>query len=135
MTRINLVPVEELVDAHLIAEYRELPRIFTLAKEVDDIPDTYRLGTGHMKFFYNKLGFLFNRQFDIWVEMLDRGFNPSFPPSTLLSNFYEDKLKLWNYWTPSEEDIALSRSRVEERLKTMKNIKKTPWCLLREEAR
>ena len=27
MTRINLVPVEELSNQHLMAEYRELPRI------------------------------------------------------------------------------------------------------------
>lgn len=27
MTRINVVPVEELSDAWLIAEYRELPRV------------------------------------------------------------------------------------------------------------
>lgn len=26
MTRINLVPVEELSNQHLVAEYRELPR-------------------------------------------------------------------------------------------------------------
>ena len=28
MTRINCVPVEELTDKHLGAEYRELPRLF-----------------------------------------------------------------------------------------------------------
>jgi len=27
MTRINLLPVKELSDQHLMAEYRELPRI------------------------------------------------------------------------------------------------------------
>lgn len=27
MTRINLIPVEELTDQHLMAEYRELPMI------------------------------------------------------------------------------------------------------------
>lgn len=32
MTRINLLPPAQLADQHLIAEYRELPRIFTLVK-------------------------------------------------------------------------------------------------------
>lgn len=56
MTRINCVPVEELTDKHLLAEYRELPRIFNLARAVEDAPTEYVLGTGHMKFFYDKLG-------------------------------------------------------------------------------
>ncbi len=32
MTRINCVPVEELSGPHLVAEYRELPRVFALAQ-------------------------------------------------------------------------------------------------------
>ena len=32
MTRINCVPVEELHQKHLVAEYRELPRVFRLAE-------------------------------------------------------------------------------------------------------
>lgn len=32
MTRINLLPASELTDQHLIAEYRELPRIFTIVR-------------------------------------------------------------------------------------------------------
>lgn len=33
MTRINCVPVEELSGPHLVAEYRELPRVFALAEK------------------------------------------------------------------------------------------------------
>lgn len=60
MTRINLVPVSELSDQHLIAEYRELPRIFNLVLNAQykgkypldfKISDTYLLGTGHVTFF------------------------------------------------------------------------------------
>ena len=32
MTRINVVPPRLLLDEHLLAEYRELPRVFALAK-------------------------------------------------------------------------------------------------------
>lgn len=31
MTRINCVPVRELGGKHLVAEYRELPRVYALA--------------------------------------------------------------------------------------------------------
>ena len=33
MTRINLLPPSQLADQHLIAEWRELPRIFGLVKK------------------------------------------------------------------------------------------------------
>jgi deoxyribonuclease V len=33
MTRINLLPPSELADQHLLAEWRELPRIFGLVKK------------------------------------------------------------------------------------------------------
>lgn len=37
MTRINLVHVKELADQHLMAEYRELPRVFgAVRKHVQD---------------------------------------------------------------------------------------------------
>ncbi|MBP7000765.1 pyrimidine dimer DNA glycosylase/endonuclease V [Amaricoccus sp.] len=32
MTRINVVPPEELSRAHLVAEYRELPRVFGMVR-------------------------------------------------------------------------------------------------------
>lgn len=33
MTRVNVIPVEELHDKHLIAEYREIPRIVNLVRK------------------------------------------------------------------------------------------------------
>ena len=62
MTRINVVPPAELCNKHLLAEYRELPRVFGLAKPVDDAPSAYVLGKGHVRFFYDKLGYLAKRQ-------------------------------------------------------------------------
>ena len=73
MTRINLVPPSELHDKHLLAEYRELPRVFKLARPCDDIPEKYCLGTGHVKFFYNKLEFLYKRQCQLCEEMKRQG--------------------------------------------------------------
>ena len=53
MTRINTVPPEVLTTKHLFAEWRELPRIFTVVKKHIangksvrdfDIPSEYKLG-------------------------------------------------------------------------------------------
>ena len=35
MTRINVIPVEELSDQHLMAEYRELPRAIKSHNGID----------------------------------------------------------------------------------------------------
>ena len=66
MTRINsAIDPKNLTDQHLIAELRELPRIFTAVnkrieqgKYFNDIPKEFALGSGHVKFFYDKLKFL-----------------------------------------------------------------------------
>ena len=59
MTRINLVDPSELCDQHLLAEHRELTRIpnavargrFSLVGQ----PADYKLGEGHVRFFFDKL--------------------------------------------------------------------------------
>lgn len=84
MTRINLVEPHHLTDKHLMAEYRELPRIFTAVLKLQeqgktpadvDIPEHYVLGQGHMKFFYNKIGWLNRRYVDLNKELENRGYN------------------------------------------------------------
>lgn len=87
MTRINLIPPAQLSDQHLLAEYRELPRIFTMALEAalrsehpDDPrnPREYCLGPGHVRFFYPRLGFLRKRFHALVEEMLNRGWEPQY---------------------------------------------------------
>ena len=57
MTRINLVPPEELCDQHLLAEHRELTRIpNAVAKgkfHLKGQPTEYKLGEGHVRFLLN----------------------------------------------------------------------------------
>ena len=76
MTRINVIPPEKLTDQHLIAEYRELPRVFALARHLAprEVVPTYRLGSGHVKFFYPLTGWLARRQASLIVECQRRGF-------------------------------------------------------------
>ena len=63
MTRINVgILPSELTDKHLLAEHREIKRIPNCIVKgkynMNGIPDKFKLGTGHVKFFYNKLFYL-----------------------------------------------------------------------------
>lgn len=68
MTRINTIDPSDLLDQHLFAEYREITRISSLARPLSDYGH-YTMGTGHMKFFYNKGAFLASRLLDVRKEM------------------------------------------------------------------
>ncbi|AMM44082.1 endonuclease V N-glycosylase UV repair enzyme [Pectobacterium phage vB_PcaM_CBB] len=123
MTRINLVPVQELADQHLMAEYRELPRVFgAVQKHIDagkkikdfKINQTYILGTGHVTFFYDKLLFLSLRHEQIVLECLKRGIKISNIDKYDVSSFPS----VWcNDYIPTEAEISISRTRLIEKLK------------------
>ena len=85
MTRINYtIEPSQLTDQHLLAEIREITRVPNAVlskhkegKEVKDIPENFTLGTGHMKFFYNKLLYILGRYRQLIKEAEIRGFNVS----------------------------------------------------------
>jgi len=116
------VPVTELGNLHLVAEYRELPRVFPLVINAiarGETPESkiseYVLGTGHVRFFYNKLGYLAKRQDQLVTEMLGRGFKPSFTNGLWA---YQKSIPSawWNDWVPTEKSLVLNRNRIAERL-------------------
>jgi len=122
MTRINCVPPTILTVKHLVAEYRELPRVFGLVRQAQekglvvsdiDIPSNYVLGKGHVKFFYNKLLYLLDRQISLINEMKSRGYNPFHDkPDGLIEGL--DRMWL-NNWLPNESDHAINMARLIER--------------------
>jgi hypothetical protein len=123
MTRINLVPPEELTVKHLVAEYREITRLpGNLRKSLDrktpfnmnEIPSKYTLGTGHVKFFYNKMFFLQKRFESLVEEMLRRGYKPSYTDSSIFNSV--DK-RFYNDYIPTPEALSINRERIKERLK------------------
>lgn len=133
MTRINCIPPEELTGPHLVAEYRELPRIFGLVRAAiargetpDDPrnPRTYRLGTGHVRFFFPRTGYLLRRQTALIAEMQARGFSPGFTdPESLIAGIPP----LWRAdWVPTAEAMALNRARIAERLAGAKRRRAQP---------
>lgn len=124
MTRINVVPVEELTTKHLVAEYRENPRVFALVhkayinrtKWYNKQPQNYTLGTGHVLFFYNRLKYISTRQKQLVDEMIKRGYNPQF--TECLEQQWKDKFpqNYWNDYVPTEQALEINRQRIKERL-------------------
>lgn len=124
MTRINCIPPSELCQQHLVAEYRELPRIFGAVQKAvlrgespDDgrNPQEYRLGTGHVRFFYPRLGYLIKRQTDIVNEMKRRGITVNFEAPTR-DKFSDIPDKWFNDWQPSANAIKINKARIAERM-------------------
>lgn len=125
MTRINCVPVEELTREHLVAEYRELPRAFKLIRaaiERGEAPDdrrnprAYTLGTGHVRFFYDKVAWLLDRQEALCAEMARRGYAVNFPFDADALMPGGCPLDRWNNWRPDAEALAANRARIADRL-------------------
>jgi deoxyribonuclease (pyrimidine dimer) len=118
MTRINCIPVYELVDKHLVAEYREIGRLAKHAaqkyasKPQFEPPATYRLGKGHMDFFVDKGLWLANRHSELVAEMRKRGFTVNFPDYPA----HIHPMEWLGDWEPTEEAMEINRKRIKERL-------------------
>lgn len=117
MTRINVgVNPRELTDKHLLAEHREMKRIPNAIRTgkaiIKDIPSTFRLGSGHVKFFYTRLKYLLDRYRNVYNECVNRGFSV-----TNYSNAWEDiPDDLMGDYTPTESDRKIVLQRINERL-------------------
>ena len=124
MTRINCIPVDELTNLHLLAEYREMPRVSSLIWKWRDknystvlnafvmpvIPRAYCLGTGHVKFFYDKGEYLQKRFSAIVDELTKRGYNLQY------TTYREHPPGCNKDWVPTVHDQNINRARIEERL-------------------
>ena len=122
MTRINVgIPPAELINQHLIAEHREIKRIPNcIAKgkyNMDGIPDKFKLGTGHVKFFYNKLLYLKNRYISLYNECIKRGFNVQ----NYIDAWDNVPQELMNDYKVKANDCRIIRQRINERLTKTKN--------------
>lgn len=134
MTRINLVPPAELTDQHLFAEWREIkiiPKSLRRSLEargadgvLDMVPPTFRLGKGHVSFFYDK-GLYLSKRYNILTEHLrvrgiydydvlaqfdaDNVYNRDLPAA-----FFRD-------YTPTPEALAEVRKRIHDRIQAQPN--------------
>lgn len=80
MTRINVgVEPHELPGKQLLAEHREMKRIPNAVRKgrynLDNVPEKFTLGKGHVCFFYTRLGYLLRRYRKVRAECLRRGYD------------------------------------------------------------
>ena len=122
MTRINsAIPPRNLTDQHLIAELRELPRIFTaVGKRIekgtgfDDIPKEFTLETGHVKFFYDKTLFL-QRRHAILRKEYKRRFNKDW-------QFKPEWSFEWQTYIPTQEEKQILTDRISTRIQESNQV-------------
>jgi deoxyribonuclease (pyrimidine dimer) len=124
MARVNVgLNPKYLTDQHLVAESVEITMITGSLRRYNykikgNIPDSFKLGQGHINFFKNKVVYLVKRLQEVNSEMLKRGFKPG--TSIRLEEFPE---QLCNDWSPTLKDTVELRQRVVERLYNPKSGK------------
>lgn len=124
MTRVNAnIDPKELHRRHLIAEYREITMVpaalrrslRTKSKQdiIESIPKQFTLNAGHVKFFYNKQGFLIKRFNALVAEMKRRGYTYDLSRADAFLGFEND----FNFnWNANEQDNNIVRERIALRI-------------------
>lgn len=126
MTRINVVHPEILSQKHLQGEWHEIPRMYGYVDkairrgerpESSKNPSEYTLGTGHVRFFYPRMGFVFLRHIRLHQEMTRRGYKPSYDP--MIRHYAQaekyHKLGWFGAYAPTMDAIRINMERLRER--------------------
>ncbi len=120
MTRINVVPIQEMDYRHILAEYDEIPDVYRLVRmaiargetpDHKDNPTTYRLGKGHVRFFYPRLAYVQKREWMLHIELIHRGYRPR-----VLDQLQDIPREWFGDYEPTEEAFKLNRKRISDRL-------------------
>lgn len=129
MTRVNCVDPTELTNPHLIVEVKEITRIYRLAWKAykrgdspENMPSTYRLGKGHVRFFYSRLGYINERHKALCDEMARRKFIISLKKRHPWARVIDGEIvtldsfpKKWKKnWVPTPKEILINRDRLRE---------------------
>lgn len=129
MTRINVIDVKQLTDQHLMAEYRELPMVMGSLRrslkskrgvQVDSIPRSYTLNTGHVRHFYNKGKWLQRRYFSLIEELRLRGY--ALDPDARNVDWSVFGADLFLDWTPTRSDCIVNLDRILLRVSQKPNF-------------
>lgn len=129
MTRVNIVPPQDLTNQHLMAEFREIrhvgPSLSRSLKSknfnINKIPKKYTLNKGHVTFFYNKGLFLYRRFNELKCELIYRGFNIN--KNTVFEK-QQFPIGFLNDWIPSKSEIEINLERINLRIKEKPNFYK-----------
>jgi deoxyribonuclease (pyrimidine dimer) len=118
MTRINCIPVSYLSKKHAFAEFREITRVLSALKKsqkagtLKELPNSYRLGLGHVKFFYNKAWYLTKRTQKLYLLCKNK-FNMNIQFKQY--KFLEHPEEFRKDWEPTVEDKIKNLNRLIER--------------------
>jgi hypothetical protein len=125
MTRLNIgIAPAELCDQHLLAEYRELPRMVAYAHRLDaakDLPPLWglpTLGRGHMRGMVRHGGYLASRHQALIDEMQRRVFAPTMP-AVALRDFPPSCRHEMAHFAVVHGRLLI-QARIRDRLRTMK---------------
>lgn len=125
MTRINAgIDVRCLTDEHLLAEHREIKRLpwcldaAIKSGSINNIPEKFTLGKGHVLFFLDKMHFTLVRYHQIYNELKARGFNIHYYGSNWWNTVNGKEYK------PTDECKQLLIDRITQRIR---ESKKETW--------
>jgi deoxyribonuclease (pyrimidine dimer) len=129
MTRVNVVPVEELTNAHAFGEYKEILRPISKVKNAlvkypnkyafykaysKKLPAEYTMGTGHETFFFDKLIYIAERYQQLCEWRKARGYKyTEISIEDLLDGLPSFVLQSY---TPTQQALKINRQRIAERL-------------------
>lgn len=120
--RINIIPVQELADQHLRAEYNEIKfsadyyrrsKGTKLGIDKSRISEKYTLSTGHAYMWYDKFSYILNRLDELCLEMASRGYSVNYPKMDTAGIDEE-----WNYgnYIPTKEAQKINVERIYQRI-------------------
>lgn len=75
-------------------------------------PELFTLGTGHVKFFYDKCGYLLRRYRELYEECKRRGFNVT----NYIGAWDGIPSDMMKDYSPTQRDIDIITERINERL-------------------
>jgi deoxyribonuclease (pyrimidine dimer) len=118
VTRINVgIDPVELPDRLLLAEHREITRVPNAVTsgraKLDNPPARFTLGSGHVRFFYTRLGYLSERYRALFAECRRRGFDVT-DKSTAFRPTEATQHCFGNY-RPTGHDRSLLIERIHQR--------------------
>lgn len=116
MTRINTgIRAAELPREALLAENHEIlriPRAITSGRfNMKNIPEAFTLGKGHVKFFYNKIAYIYAR----YQEILEEGNRRGYSMTDFTPVFSEVPEEYWGGYKEKPRDRALLLIRLNQR--------------------
>jgi len=130
MTRVNIIPPQDLMNQHLMAEFREIRHVGPSLKRTinsksgfnySNIPKKYTLNKCHITFFYNKGLYLYRRFNEIKCELIHRKFNINVDSTFNLDLF---PINCRKDWIPTNFDIDINVERINWRIEQKPNFYK-----------